>query len=275
MPDKPITLPRVDGKPNGVDMRKLTLAAVLLAGTAFATLPAQAVILGGEDWTGTGTTLSLDAVVPGGNQPQNIQCIICGDNQPQQQLDFGYTNFKNSGNESDLIYFSTNVSKGGDPGLDTIGLPYDGDFLRAYLLATGDTSLQFSVGIDVNDTGTPQTLEAFALLNLTTNTVLAQYSLLQPGGALLTNANNGTGFPDYTLSGFNINLGSDIHIGDQLVFYARISGANDGPDSFFLIPQPVPGPIVAAGLPGLIAAGGGLFGLNFWRRRRNHGNLPA
>jgi len=246
----------------------------LLSGMALAlclvfSTPAYAdVVLGGQLWTNTGTTLTLESTVPGGNQPLNIQCVICGDHQPQQSSTFGYTNFKNSGSLSDAIFFSTNVSGGGNPGVDTVGLPYDGSFLRAYLEANGDPNLTFSIGIDVNDTGTPQTLEAFALLNLTQHTVLAQYSLLQPGGALIPSQNNGTGFPDYTLSGFDINLGTDIQAGDQLIFYARISGANDGPDSFFLIPQAVPGPIVGAGLPGLIMACGGLLALA--RRRRKH-----
>jgi hypothetical protein len=247
-------------------MRKLALAAILLGTLA---TPASAdVILGGQLWTNTGTALSLDAVVPSGNQPRNIVCVICGDNQPQQPLDFGYTNFKNSGNADSLIYFSTNVSKGGNAGFDTVGLPYDGAFLRAYLVANGDPNLKFSIGVDVNDTGTPQTLEAFALLNLTQHTVLAQYSLLQPGGALIPSQNNGTGFPDYTLSGFDITLGDDIKLGDQLIFYARISGANDGPDSFFLVPQVVPGPVAGAGIPGLLMACGALWGFARNRRRR-------
>ena len=247
-------------------MRKLALTAILL-GTL--TAPASAdVILGGQLWTNTGTALSLDPVVPSGNQPRNIVCVICGDNQPQQPLDFGYTNFKNTGSADSLIYFSTNVSGGGNAGFDTVGLPYDGAFLRAYLEANGDPNLQFSIGIDVNDTGKAQTLESFALLNLTQHTVLAQYSLFQPGGAEILSKNNGTGFPDYTLSGFNITLGDDIKLGDQLIFYARISGANDGPDSFFIVPQAIPGPVVGAGLPGLLAACGALWGFARNRRRR-------
>ena len=250
-------------------MKKLLLAAAMLGALAS---PAYAqVVLGGQTWTNTGTALSLDSVVPGGNQPRNIQCVICGDHQPQQATDFGYTNFKNSGNLSDAIFFSTNVSGGANPGLDTVGVAYDGSFLRAYLLANGDLSLNFSIGIDVNDTGGAngvQVLESFALLNLTQHTVLAQYSLLQPGGTPIPSQNNGTGFPDYTLSGFNIDIGTDIQVGDQLIFFARISNATDGPDSFFLIPQQVPGPIVGAGIPGLIAGCFALLGLGRWRRNR-------
>ena len=248
-------------------MKKLLLTAAMLGALS---APAYAqVTLGGQIWTNTGTTLSLDATVPGGNQPLNTPCIICGDNQPQQQADFGYTNFHNSGNLSDAIFFSTNVPGGADPGVDTVGIGYDGSFLRAFLLANGDPNLQFSIGIDVNDTGTPQTLEAFALLNLTQHTVLAQYSLLQPGGTLIPSQNNGTGFPDYTLSGFDINLGTDIQLGDQLIFYARISGANDGPDSFFLVPQQVPVGVAGAGIPGLIVGCMALLGFGRWRKKKN------
>ena len=134
----------------------------------------QAVTLGGQNWTFSGIdNLTLTPVVPGGNQPLNIQCVICGDHQPQQQADFGYTNYKNAGNISDILYFSSNMLGGGDPGFDTVGIGYSLSFLQAYLLAVGDTSLKFSIGIDVNDTNKAQTLESFYLLNLTTHTVLA------------------------------------------------------------------------------------------------------
>lgn len=247
---------------------KRTLAFAVVFAALLATTAARAdVTLGAQSWSTAGADqLQLQAVVPSGNQPQNIQCVICGDNQPQQSATFGYTNFQNQGNANNLAYFSTNVSGGGNPGFDTLGIPYDGSFLRAYLQSVGDPSLTFSIGIDVNDNNTPQTLESFYLLNVTTHTVLSFFNTPTP----LPNVNNGTGFPDFTLTGFDINLGTDIHAGDQLAFFARISNASDGPDSFFLVPTPaaVPGPIVGAGVPGLVAACVFLVGLA--RRRKSN-----
>lgn len=242
----------------------LATAAVL----ALATSAAQAdVVLGGVTFAGDGTPLTLSAVVPGGNQPLNIQCVICGDNQPQQSPTFGYTDFQNSGNTSSILEFSTNVSGGGNPGSNTIGIPYAGTFLRNYLISVGDPTLNFSIGIDLNDNNTPQTLNSFYLLNLTTHTVLEAFTT----PTALPNQNNGTGFPDYTLTGFDITIGGDVHAGDNLIFFASMSNLSDGPDSFFLVPAAVPGPIVGAGLPGLIAlfgGAGGMIGLNRFRKRR-------
>jgi hypothetical protein len=246
-------------------MRKLLLATTALLALA---VPASAdfVTLGGVQWSTTGVdNLTLTAVVPGGNQPLNVQCIICGENQPQQQANFGYTDFHNAGNQTSEVYFSTAVAGGANPGTNTVGLGYDGSFLRAYLLATGDPTLTFTIGIDVNDTNQAQTLQSFFLLNLTTHTVLSAFTT----PTAVPTQNNGTGFPDYTLGTFNITLGSDIHVGDQLIFFANLQNTNDGPDSFFIQPSAVavPGPIVGAGIPGIIAACAGLVGLQ-WRRRR-------
>jgi hypothetical protein len=243
-------------------MRKYLLAASLLIGVL--STPANAVLLGGVDWNISGAAdLTLSNAVPAGNQVRNLPCIICGENQPQQPAGFGYNLFGNTGNADTVSFFST-ATVGGSLGLDVIGTGYtvgDGTLLNAILNGGGS----FSVGLDVNDTSTPQTLESFWFLNLTTHSVLGVFSP-GPGGTLIPDINNGTGFPDYTITGLSLN---GISAGDQVIFFARITGANDGPDSFFLVPQAVPGPIVGAGIPGLIAACGMMLALARNRRRKN------
>jgi hypothetical protein len=251
----------------------LSTIAALVAVVMLEPLAARADIiqLGQQNWDATNANiLNFTTVVPGGNQPLNIQCVICGDHQPQQQADFGYTDFKNQGSTSSVNMFSTNIAGGANPGDDVVGTAYSGNFLRAYLIAKGDPSLQFSIGIDINDNGNAQTLNSFFLLNLTQHTVLAAFRPI--GGQLVPSVNNGTGFPDYTLTGFNINFVPDnvagLHVGDNLLFFARMTNMNDGPDSFFLVPAAVPGPVIGAGLPGIFAACIAMWGLAAVRRRK-------
>jgi hypothetical protein len=242
-------------------MRKLLfLTTALIALTASA--EAATVTLGGQVWTLGGTNLGLVATPPPGNQPLNVPCIICGDNQPQQPANFGYNDFGNTGNNHDLAFFSSGIVRD-HLANDTIGAPYAASFLQNF-----DPALTFNIGIDMNDTNVAQTLESFFFLNLTTHTVLASYSP-GPGGTALPSIHNGTGYPDYQLTGLTL---AGINANDQLLFYSRISGANDGPDSFFFVPTgalAVPGPMVGAGIPGVIAGALALLGL---ARRRMFAN---
>jgi len=244
-----------------------------LAVLAALTLPAKAVLLGNDiqDWNLAGAaTLQLTNAVPSGQQTTNIPCIICGANQPQQPNLLGYNLFGNTGNANTVSFFSTAVvpTQGGS------GLAID-QFTGAtgYSLLPGSpllnalaNNLSFTIGIDVNDTNTPQTLESFWVLNVTDHTVLAVFSPNPLDGQLLIAANNGTGFPDMTLSllgGSFINL-ANVDPNDSIMFFARITGANDGPDSFFIVPSVQAVPLGPAGW----YFGAGLFGLLALQRRR-------
>jgi hypothetical protein len=241
---------------------KTLLGAVTLSLLAWV-LPAHAVTLGGQNWTDGGTTLGLVTTPdPVANQPKDAPCIICGGNQPQQPLDFGYNDFGNTGNVDDLAFFSSGIFKD-SLAQDTIGTPYSAGFLSNYLINKGDLALTFDIGVDMNDTGTAQTLESFYFLNLTQHTVLASYSP-GPGGTLLPSIHNGTGYADYLLTGLTLN---GISLGDNLLFYSRISGANDGPDSFFLNANVSAVPL-PAGIWLFGTAVAGLGALKVRRRRR-------
>jgi opacity protein-like surface antigen len=252
-------------------MKRLVIAAAL---ACIAVTSANAdVILGGQTWTGAGSeTINL---VTGavGNQPNDAPCLICGASQPQQPAGFGYNDFSSGGNITSITAFSDQGNGGRNTLLDntfnnTLTGGYqigDGSLFKAFLLAHGDTNvnLAFNIGVDVNDTNQAQTLNSFFFLDLTTHTVLASYLCIV--NCTVPSLHNGTGFPDYTLTGFSLN---GVNPGDEIIFAAHMTGLNDGPDSFFLEPAAaaVPAPIVGAGLPGLL---GGLFALAglAWRRR--------
>jgi len=253
-------------------MKQLLFAGTLLAASTLLT-PAKAdiVTLGQQSWDTSGATILSLGGVPSGNQVQNVPCIICGANQPNQTnfaTGFGYTDFGNTGNVGDVAYFSSGVLRDTVLGQDTIsGTNYTGGQLANLLQALGSGQLSFSIGIDVNDTNVAQTLESFFFIDLTSHTILAAYSP-GPGGTLIPSLNNGTGFPDYTLNGLTL---ANLDLGHEYTFFARISGANDGLDRFFIVPQvnAVPGPIAGAGLPGVAAGAIALIGLVRARRRRS------
>lgn len=247
-------------------MKRLLLSTTALLALATAA-SADTITIGGQVWTIGGTQLQLVASPTSGNQVQNLPCIICGATQPQQPTGFGYTDFGNTGNQTDLAFFSSGTVRDTSLGFDTIsGTNYSGAFLTAFLQSIGDPSLTFTIGIDVNDTNQAQTLESFFFLDLTTHTVLASYSP-GPGGTLLPDINNGTGFPDYQLTGLTLD---GINPGDQLAFYSRISGANDGPDSFYLVAAPVVTAVPEASTWAMMILGFiGVAGYGGMRSRRN------
>jgi len=256
-------------------MRKLLLAATALIALAAAT-PANADIirpLGGLNWTidASATLLNFSQAQPPGNQPQNNPCIICGANQPNQTntaLGFGYTDYGNQGNQTSETYFSSGVLRDTVLASDTISaVNYSGQQLIDVVAALGGGT-SFSIGIDVNNTGDPQRLESFFFLDLTSHTVLAAFLPDINDGIDLKAPYNGTGFPDFQLTGLTT---ANLDPNHQYAFFARMSVVNDGPDSFFLVPGESIAAVPELSTWAMMIAGFMGVGVMAYRRRENNG----
>lgn len=235
-------------------MKKLLLAAVLLAGTALASSASAA-------------TLTVNALADADVVPQSASapCIICATTQAHNPVGFGYNNFNSTGNDASFNLFSSNITGAFANDDDLTVTPYTGTQLKNFLTALGDAGLTFGVAIDVNSTSAKsEVLTQFRLLDLDQAGdgplgSLVLFSILNP--VPLPDIRNGNGSADYLISGFN--LSGLANFGDRLLFQATWSGAVDGGESFYIVPVaqvPIP-----AALP-LFAAG--LVGLGFLSRRR-------
>ena len=227
--------------------------------------------LGRSTWIGLGTAaamlaltgaasaipLTLSGPITGntvGPQSTSNPCITAG-TQCQQPAGFGFNNFTASGSISSYNMYSTTPTATVADGVQ--GNPYT----VAQITRVVGTS--FVVAIDVNTTNAAgETLQLFEVIDKTTNTVL--YNYVGPTAIGSVN-NNGNGWADWTLGTISL---AGLPSTEQILFHAVWNNASDGAESFFLVSSinVVPGPIAGAGLPGLLAACGGLIALA--RRRR-------
>jgi hypothetical protein len=231
-------------------MRRLALAVAVAA--AFA-LPAKADVL-----------LQFGTLANPVPQSVSDPCIICATQQAHNPDGFGFNNFVNTGQTAGGTFFSTALVGGSlASGDEADALAYT----AGQIITALANRASFGVAIDVNSAeGAPaMTLDSFRLFRVDANNNNIQTLAHYDGPTLMPDIRQGNGFGDYILSGFDL---SGLQAGDRLIFRAQFSGGTDGGESFYLVPLAVPGPIVGAGIPGLIAGCLALVGLGRLRRKR-------
>jgi hypothetical protein len=231
-------------------MRKLVLAAALLASTSLANAA-----------TLTINPLADDQVVP---QSASAPCIICATTQAHNPAGFGYNNFNSTGNDSSFNLFSSNITGAFGNDDATTVTPYTGMQLDNFLLnSPNNIGLQFGVAVDINSTvAKSEVLTQFRLIDLDQAGTgplgsLVLFELAAPYA--MPDIRNGNGSADYLITGFN--LAGLVNPNDRLLFQATWSGAVDGGESFYIVPLaqvPIP--------PALALFAGGLLGLGALKR---------
>jgi hypothetical protein len=304
-------------------MKSTILAAVLLAGTALTSLPAQADIVLSDfvfrDLGATGFGNAPRLLSLGNNSLETGGTFYTGTpntslNGPGSELQTGFS----IGGQGTVVPFSTcdkngscNVTGGGTLTQQDKSFVYT---IQNLVTLTGGgwvSGAAVGIGLDTNEAlgGSPATHDlSFTSLIMTLykadGSVLGTFagSPSPPGvdiPVLLLNAQQGNGNSVFDLRldanqqgiyddiiGDPLNGGlANIYVGLQASFGCGAFGnavcntlhnfeSTDGAESFVAF-NTLPGPLAGAGLPGLLAACGGMFGLNFWRRRRRGANLPA
>ena len=271
-------------------MRKYALMAALLAGTALASMPAQAeFILNDNTFADLGATGFGNAprLLTLQNNPNESGAVISNGGT------VGYlspitvddaNNFAISG----IACTSNGTCSGG--GLRTT----ESNLVNVTTLWPTGASL--GVGLDTNQIGsTGALLFSELVLNIysSTGALLGTFGgndpVLISEQLLALQQGNGNSVFNLTLTLGEqaeydalraANPGTQLFAGLAASFGCSpapcIGASNDGADSFLAFnTAAVPGPIVGAGIPGLIAACMGMLGFNYRRRRRNGGSLPA
>jgi hypothetical protein len=237
--------------------RTILAAAALLACTAFVS-PASAVTINVGD-VGASVTTNIQGFVDPG--PVSVSGLTAS-------VFLQYDGVSNGGLTWNFDYTLTNTSSGNVTAsrISSWGLGTTPNVTDATSTGVFNTAL---VGSEMS--GFPNVGGAMSIIEMC---FAAQGNGCSGGGGIFnTGTNSASG--EFTLT-FGSVLTS-ISLDAALVRFQAIDATTpnlNGGSGVGFNTVGVPGPVVGAGIPGLLAACGGMFGLNFWRRRRN-GSVPA